>query len=233
MKLIKNLIILISIFLTISPSIAYDITFLDLQNDNEMGFYKPIVLITGFEPFNGYEINPSQLIAETLNGQNIEDAEIIGIVLPVNFTTSVEYVIQAITDYNPLLVISLGLSPVTHKIDVEKCGINLRWVYRNNNSYPIPKRLNPCGPLIRISPLHTKRIVLELKKVEIPSRQSFHAGFYVCNAVLYGTLNYIKENKIPIKAGFIHVPFLSSQHPDGMDLETMISAVKLAIKISL
>ena len=86
MKLIKNLIILVSIFLTISSSIAYDITFLDLQNDNEMGSFAPIVLITGFEPFNGYEINPSQLIAETLNGQNIEDAEIIGIVLPVNFT---------------------------------------------------------------------------------------------------------------------------------------------------
>ncbi len=54
-----------------------------------------IVLVTGFEPFGMYPTNPSQVIAETLNGSTLNDAEIIGIVLPVNFTTSVERAIEA------------------------------------------------------------------------------------------------------------------------------------------
>ena len=233
MKLIKNLIIIVSIFLTISSSIAYDITFLDLQNDNEMGSYTPIILITGFEPFNGYEINPSQLIAEALDGQNIEGAEIIGIVLPVDFDESVEVVTKAITNHSPLLVISAGLSPRAHKINVEKCGINLKILSRNESFWFIPRRIEPCGHFIRLSPLHTKEIVMELREAGIPSRQSYYAGMYVCNAVLYGTLGFIKKHKLPTKSGFVHVPLLSSQDPDGMDLEIMIEAVKVAIKTSL
>lgn len=233
MRLIRNIVIAGTIFLTVASSLACGITFTNFYTSNEFASNTPIVLVTGFEPFDIYEINPSQLIAEALDGQNIEGTEIIGIILPVNFNESVEVVTQAITDYNPLLVISIGLSPRTHKINVEKCGINLKWLPRNESMWFIPHRLDPCGPFIRLSPLHTREIVLEVREAGIPSRQSFFAGLYVCNAVLYGTLGFIKEHEIPTTAGFIHVPLLSSQDPDGMELETMIEAVKLAIKTSL
>ena len=41
------------------------------------------------------------------------------------------------------------------------------------------------------------------------------------------------ENNLPTKAGFIHVPLLTSQDPEGMDLEIMVEGVKSAIKTSL
>ncbi|MCK5261151.1 MAG: pyroglutamyl-peptidase I [Thermoplasmatales archaeon] len=233
MRLIRNIVIVGTIFLTVASPLACGITFTNFHTGNEFASNTPIVLVTGFEPFDIYEINPSQLIAETLDGQNIEGAEIIGIILPVNFNESVEVVIQAIIDYNPLLVISMGLSPSAHKINVEKCGINLKWLPRNESMWFTPRRLDPCGPFIHLSPLHTREIVLEIREAGIPSRQSFFAGLYVCNAVFYGTLGYIKEHEISTTAGFIHVPLLSSQDPDGMDLETMIEAVKVAIKTSL
>ena len=233
MRLIRNIVIVGTIFLTVTSSLACSITFSNFQTSNEFPPNAPIVLVTGFEPFSIYEINPSQLIAEALDGQNIEGAEIIGIILPVNFNESVEVITQAIIDYNPLLVISMGLSPSTHKINVEKCGINLRQVPRNESiCFPF-RRLDPCGPFIRLSPLRTREIVLEIREAGIPSRQSFFAGLYVCNAVFYGALGYIEEYEIPTTAGFIHVPLLSSQDPDGMDLETMIEAVTLTIKTSL
>jgi len=233
MRLIRNIVIVGTIFLTVASSLACGISFTTFHTSNEFPPNTPIVLVTGFEPFDIYEINPSQLIAEALDGQNIEGAEIIGIILPVNFNESVEVVTQAIIDYNPLLVISMGLSPSTHKINVEKCGINLKQVPRNESMWFTLRRLDPCGPFIRLSPLRTREIVLEIREAGIPSRQSFFAGLYVCNAVFYGTLGYIKEHEISTTAGFIHVPLLSSQDPDGMDLETMIEAVKIAIKTSL
>jgi len=67
----------------------------------------------------------------------------------------------------------------------------------------------------------------------ISAKQNFFAGTYVCNNVLYGLLRYISKNDLDIKAGFIHVPLLDSQDPEGMELEKMIDAVEIAIKTSL
>lgn len=233
MKIIRNITLVGIIFIIVASSSTNAISYTNLHTLNKFVFTTPLVLVTGFEPFDGYGINPSQLIAESINGQNIDGAEIIGIVLPVNFTKSVENLTHAISSYNPVLVISIGLSPSSHRINVEKCGINLKRLPRNESMWFLPHRLDTSGPFIRLSPLNTREIVLEMGKVDIPSRQSFFAGLYVCNAVLYGTLGYIEENELSTIAGFIHVPLLSSQDPNGMDLEIMIEAVKLAIETSL
>jgi pyroglutamyl-peptidase len=235
MRLIRNTIV-VGIFLLIAvSSSAYGVFFTNVQigENNIFDPIIPIVLVTGFEPFDIYEINLSQLIAETLDGQHIEGAEIVSIILPVDFDESVEVVTQAIETYDPVIVISVGLSPRTRSIDVEKCGLNLKRLMRNESLWFIPRKLDPSGPSIRLSNLYTREIVVEIRKVDIPVRQSVFAGMYVCNAVLYGVLGYIDEHEIPTRAGFIHVPLLTSQDPDGMDLETMVEAVKLAIKTSL
>ena len=83
------------------------------------------------------------------------------------------------------------------------------------------------------SSIPTRCIVRMIRKAGIPVRQSWFAGTYVCNALLYGVLDYIIDNDLNIKAGFIHVPLLSSQYPKGMELETMLEAVELAIQVSL
>ncbi len=41
--------------------------------------------------------------------------------------------------------------------------------------------------------------------------KNYTAGTYVCNSLLYQTLNYLEENKLDIPCGFIHVPELSEE----------------------
>lgn len=230
MKYTKHLIALSFIFFIpvsyFPPCICYSNSSLD----EKYSFDKDIILVTGFGPFDVYEINPSQLIAEELNGQTINGSEIIGIVLPVDFDASIENLTQAISLYNPRILISTGLSPRAKKMNIEKCGINIKMYPSFEKSWFIPRRLDRFGPFIRFSPFNTKEIVLSHKNAGIPSRQSYYAGFYICNAVLYGALGYIKEHELSTKAGFIHVPLLSTQNPKGMDLDTMVEGVKIAIK---
>jgi pyroglutamyl-peptidase len=227
MKLIWKTISIIIIFLFFTSSLACNVSSIDFHTE-------PLkVIITGFEPFGVHEINPSQLIAETLDGQYINGAEIVGIVLPVDFDESIEILTQAIDAYNPTLVISTGLAARRHTIDVEKCGINLKRLSRNESMWFIPRRLDPCGPIIRLSPFNTREIVRDIRNAGIPSRQSVFAGLYVCNAVLYGSLSYICKHDLQTKVGFIHVPLLKSQDPNGMYLETMVEAVTIAIKTNL
>jgi len=234
MKSTQNTIVIGIILIVIAPSLAYGTSFTSFNTeDNTFDSEVAVVLVTGFEPFDIYDVNPSQLIAEALNGEYINDIEIVGIVLPVDFDESVDIVIQTVKYYNPLLVMSIGLAPGAVSIELEKIGVNLKIPLLNESSWLLPRRINPDGPFIRISPINIREVTKELRGAGIPAHQSFSAGIYVCNAVLYGTLGYIKDHELSTRAGFIHVPLLNSQNPNGMELETMIEAVKLSINTSL
>ena len=132
------------IFLVIFSTFSSIVAVTSVHSERTQNICSSIVLITGFEPFDIYEVNPSQLIAETLDGQVIDGAEVVGIVLPVDFEESVENVTQAIEGYNPILVISLGLSSRTHVINVEKFGVNLKKLPRNECLWIFPRRIDSC-----------------------------------------------------------------------------------------
>ena len=98
-----------------------------------------------------------------------------------------------------------------------------------NRDWLFPRRINTDGPLLRMSTFKTKDIVFDLRDEGIPVKQSYFAGMYICNTVLYEILGYIDYKNLPLIAGFIHVPLLSSQNSNGMNLDIMIEAVQLSI----
>jgi len=232
MKKLKIVIILgIILFLPVSSlNLNISEAKFNIKNTN---FSDTVVLVTGFGPFGNHDENPSQIIAETLNGTIINGALVVGIVLPVDFDESVENITQAIDKYNPSIVLSYGLDADAKKICIEKIGLNLRlrnyirWV--PFNLY----RLDPKGPFLRLSSLPSNKIVKSIREVGIPAKQDFFAGLYICNSLLYNLLGYICNNDLQIKAGFIHVPLMSTQDPEGMDIEKMIEASEIAIQVSV
>ena len=192
-----------------------------------------VVLVTGFEPFDNYSVNPSGLIAEALNGSSVENATIIGIVLPVDFNSSIEDAVAAIEQYHPVLVISAGLNANTHRINVEKIGYNIKRYQKENGLWSFPRRIETTGPWIRISPLHTNEIVRNIRNAHISVQQSFFTGMYVCNSLFYQLLGYVTTHNLSIPVGFIHVPLLDTQDPSGMPLQQMVDAVHIAVETSL
>lgn len=192
-----------------------------------------VVLVTGFKPFGSYTVNPSQLIAESLNGSTMYGADVIGVVLPVDFNRSVEEAIQTIEHTHPDLVVCLGLDARAKAIEVEKIGMNLKRYQKNDGSWSFPQRINTNGPFLRITTLPTREITRSIRDAGIPAKQSFFAGLYICNALYYGLLGYTVNQMLNTTVVFIHVPFLDSQDPQGLPLETLIDAVKIAIQISL
>ena len=127
MNLTRNAIAILIILIVMTSSIAYGTSFTGFNTEGDTFDSKVnIVLVTGFEPFSKYNVNPSQLIAEALNAEYINDAEIVGIVLPVDFEESVDIVVQAVESYDPILVMSIGLSPGADSIELEKIGVNLK-----------------------------------------------------------------------------------------------------------
>ena len=191
-----------------------------------------VVLVTGFEPFGSYTTNPSQLIAESLNGTVIEDAVIIGIVLPVNFTQSVEQATDAIQRYQPDLVVSLGLNVRAQEIRVEKIGINLKRYPKNDGTWSFPRRIDRSGPFLRCSPFPARDIVKKIQAANISAKISCFAGTYICNSLLYQLLGD-ETWQNGTKIGFIHVPLLDTQDPEGMPLGSMLDAVRIAVQVNM
>jgi len=192
-----------------------------------------VVLVTGFEPFGVHSTNPSQIIAETLNGSSLHDADIIGIVLPVDFEKSVERARDAIELYHPDVVISLGLNAKAQRIEVEKIGFNLKRYPKDDGTWSFPQRIEKNGPFLRLTSLKTHDIARTIRQAHISAQQSFFAGTYICNALFYGLLGYVREQNLSITVGFLHVPLLDSQDPSGMPLQMMVDAVQIAIQESL
>ena len=199
-----------------------------------------VILLTGFEPFGGETVNPSQRIVEALDGVEIDGHRIVGRVMPVAFGPCECLIAEWISELDPVLVIGLGQAGGRAELSLERIAVNLidARICDNDGSQPIdvPVKDGEAAGLFASLPL--KRILLALRDAGIPSAISNSAGTYVCNQVFFLTASCLATSARQGRAGFIHVPWLPEQgvnHPGqpSMALEAMIEGVRLAIRSSL
>ena len=226
---IKRLILISAVIIVLTNASLINSQRIDLNKQEST-----IVLVVGFGPFLNFSVNPSELIAAELDGETINNAEILGLQVQPNlsnFMESIEIFYQAIEDYNPDYIFSIGLAAPFRNIRIEKIGYNLKIENKENAKL---ERLIPNGRWLRISPFPALRIIKELRKEGIPSQISLYPGLSLCNGVLYSVLHYIDINDLTIKSGFIHVPLHKSEEdPEGMELQTMVNATRIIIDVCL
>ena len=102
-----------------------------------------VVLVIGFGPFLNHPVNPSELIAAELDGEIINNAEIIGLQVQPNlsnFMESSEIFYQAIEDCYPDYIFSIGLAAPFKNIRIEKIGYNLKIENKENTTFKLTKK---------------------------------------------------------------------------------------------
>ena len=191
------------------------------------------VLLTGFEPFHSNAVNPSQLIAERLDGEINGDARVVALTLPVVFGEDTSRVFAAIDELRPSAVISLGLSAGTSSIDVEMFAINHRVTEGTKTLQPI----EDDGPTAYFSTLPIDQICAAIEeRAHLPVRRHGYAGSFLCNHILYQTLRYLDTQNIDCAAGFIHIPQATEYAVEGqpsLPLEDMIAGIRVAIEAAV
>lgn len=199
-----------------------------------------VILLTGFEPFGGETINPSQCIVEALDGKRIDGHRVVGRVMPVAFAPCECLIGEWIDELDPVLVIGIGQAGDRAELSLERIAVNLidARICDNEGSQPIdvPVQAGAAAGLFASLPL--KRILLALHDAGIPAAISHSAGTYVCNQVFFLSVSCLDRSGRQARAGFIHVPWLPEQaanHPGqpSMALDTMIEGVRLAILTSM
>ncbi|MDI1335552.1 MAG: pyroglutamyl-peptidase I [Lacunisphaera sp.] len=191
------------------------------------------ILLTGFEPFGGEKINPSQEIARQLHGRVMGGHRVVGALLPCVFGAAVTELKKQIRAVQPVLVIGVGQAGGRADITPERVAINVddARIADNAGRQPVDKPIVQGGPAAYWSTLPIKAIVAALRQREIPASVSQTAGTFVCNHVFYGLMHELR-NQRGVRGGFIHVPFLPEQAKQGqpsLPLETMIAAIGVAI----
>ena len=200
----------------------------------------PTVLVTGFEPFGGEQVNPSGQIALALHGETIAAHRVVGAILPTEFAGSLPALEALIAAHRPSLVVSLGLAGGRTEISLERVAINLidARIADNAGVQPVDAVVVENAPNAYFSTLPIKAMLARLNAAQIPGALSHTAGTFVCNQVFFGLAHLLATQHPHIRGGFIHVPWLPEQaerHPGstGMTLAVMIDAVKLCLESAL
>ncbi|MBM0046908.1 pyroglutamyl-peptidase I [Anaerococcus sp. mt242] len=193
------------------------------------------ILVTGFDPFGGEPTNPAIESVKRID-DNIEGAEIIKLEIPTVFHKAADVVEEKIKEVKPDVVLSIGQAGGRYGITVERVAINEddARIEDNEGNQPIDVKIREDGAPAYFSTLPIKAMVEEIKKEKLPASVSNTAGTFVCNHIMYQDL-YLAEKYGNIKAGFIHVPFLTEQVVDkkdtaSMSLEDIVKGLNAAIR---
>jgi pyroglutamyl-peptidase len=200
----------------------------------------PIALVTGFAPFGGEAINPSQQIVTALHDTIIAGHRIAGAALPTEFAASLPALAQLIERYDPALVLALGQAGGRAEISLERVAINLidARIPDNAGAQPVDVAVVDNAPNAYFSTLPVKAMLARLCAENIPAALSHTAGTFVCNQVFFGLAHLLETRYPQVRGGFVHVPYLpeqAAQHAGtpSLALNKMIEAVQLCLEVAL
>lgn len=165
------------------------------------------LLLTGFVPFLDFKVNPTEEIARALDGRTIGNYEVIGRVLPVEFSGTAVQALHHYKEVKPDVVIMLGLAGGRSKLTPERIAINCCDGAPDNSGIALQDALiEEEGPDAYFSTLPIRQFVTNLNEQGYPSQISNSAGTYLCNFVMYKMLHHIKIEQDNVRAGFVHIP---------------------------
>jgi pyroglutamyl-peptidase len=164
------------------------------------------ILVSAFDPFNQETTNASQLVLEELAKHD----DIIPVVLPTSFHRSFPLLRQAISSYQPQMVLMLGEADGRKGVQIERVAINLddARIADNDGVQLILQPIEPKGPVGIFTRLPYAQVIPALQASGYEVSLSNSAGNFVCNHLFYEAL-YRLPKALPV--GFIHLPILKEQ----------------------
>jgi pyroglutamyl-peptidase len=171
------------------------------------------VLILGFEPFGGEKINPSEMLARSLEGRLIAGRPISVRVLPVETRTLRERMESILFEEDPDIVVATCQFGGRVSLSMERVAVNvLDFEYADNVG--VARKGDPIergGVEARLSNLPFDRVIEAWHANGVPSYVSNSSGTFIGNQALYDLLGLTENAHTPVIVGLVHLPFLPAQ----------------------
>lgn len=199
----------------------------------------PLVLLTGFEPFENEPLNPSWEAVRQLEGARVGGCTVATACLPVRFGEALDQLRHALDAHQPVLALSVGQAKGISGLQVERVALNLEdaRIPDNGGQQPVDRLVVPGAPTAYLASAPVKAMVAALHAAGLPAQVSHSAGTYVCNHVFYG-LCHLAQARPGLRVGFIHIPLLPEQAvrfpgTPSMSLEAVVRALRVAVETAL
>lgn len=190
------------------------------------------ILVTFFEPFAGNSLNSSCEVAKLLP-DNIDGSLIVKEMLPVNFMSAGEKLRSLIELHSPDVVLSLGQSPKYAGLSIERVALNLMDSVKPDNDGHVPTNepIHSDGDTAYMTTFPVRLLADACNRKGIATKVSNSAGTFVCNRVYYDALYSVAKGLFPIKALFVHLPYITEQEKSpSMDKELLAEGITEIIK---
>lgn len=181
------------------------------------------ILIGGFEPFDGREVNNAWEIAKRFERKDGIDV----CRLPVSFKNAHKVIINALRQKKYDLVILLGETSFTSEyVRLERLAINYKDSAKPDNDGYIAddEVVVENAPKAYFSTIPIKKYVTCLKELGYKVKATNSTGTFVCNSLYYNVLRYIEENNIHTAALFLHLPVTTDIVSIG-EMEDIVIAI--------
>ncbi|MFH9350020.1 pyroglutamyl-peptidase I [Kitasatospora sp. NPDC017646] len=193
------------------------------------------VLLTGFEPFDGADVNPSWEVARRVADTPPEGLSVTAVRLSCVFGQAAEELRTAVREFTPDLVVCLGQAAGRPDITVERVAINVddARIPDNAGRQPVDQPVVPDGPAAYFSTLPVKACVAAAREAGVPASLSHTAGTFVCNHVFYALMHLLATQHPSARGGFVHIPALPEQVLDGSKPSLPADSVAHALRALL
>lgn len=194
------------------------------------------VLLTGFEPFAEFTLNPSQKIVEAFASTKVRGLDLFTTILPVDGRKVKSLIPDLVTEFCPTWVVSLGLANGRSGISLERVALNILDFSIPDNAgwQPQDEKIIPAGPVAYFSGLPLRQLLFRLQEAQIPAEISNSAGTFLCNEIFF-LFAHLAADWRKFRGGFIHLPcdpLLAQASPKpipSMPLETMLKGVEIVL----
>lgn len=195
-------------------------------------------LVTGFDPFGGDEVNPSALavgrLRKRIGGLAIHTAE-----LPTSYARSAGILRAAIDKARPDIVLCVGQAGGRSELCLERVAINVQdaRIRDNDGKQPIDKPVVADGPAAHFATLPIKACVAAMRKAGLPAAVSNTAGTFVCNHIFYALMDIAASHPIPMRGGFLHIPYVPEQATQlggapSMSVDDIVRGIEIVLEVS-
>ena len=190
------------------------------------------LLITGFDPFGGESINPAWEAVKRLPDA-VGEWELTKLEIPTVFGVAAQKVLARAEEVQPDAILCIGQAGGRKAITPEMVGINLRHarIADNAGNQPEDEPVAENGPAAYFATVPVRKMTQAIEHAGLEAAVSYSAGTFVCNDTLYTLLHHYSGT--PVRAGFVHVPFLPEQAKEGvpfMALEDIVRGLEAMIR---
>lgn len=158
------------------------------------------ILLTGFEPFAGFEVNSSWQAVQLLAKEN--NPQLICGCLPVDYLAARNQLLHLLKSHQPTTCLCTGLAKGN--------------TFRLERLARKPEQFEDLeGPSLLTGQWEWDNVMQSFQAKNLPAYFSEDAGQYVCESTYWTLLDFRDHNEFPKNSAFLHVPPLSEDWSAG------------------